>query len=53
MQLSAPQIGESHHKAIAEAAYFRAERRGFVPGHQLDDRLAAETEIKARLMSED
>jgi hypothetical protein len=30
---------------IAEAAYFRAERRSFCPGHELDDWLAAEREI--------
>jgi hypothetical protein len=30
---------------IAEAAYFRAERRGFVVGGELDDWLAAEAEI--------
>jgi Protein of unknown function (DUF2934) len=51
MQLPGPEFGNTHHRAIAEAAYFRAERRGFVPGHELDDWLAAETEIKERLMS--
>jgi hypothetical protein len=30
---------------IAEAAYFRAERRGFTPGHELDDWLQAEREL--------
>jgi hypothetical protein len=30
---------------IAERAYFRAEKRGFVPGHELEDWLAAEREI--------
>jgi hypothetical protein len=30
----------------AEAAYYRAERRGFAPGRELDDWLAAETEIE-------
>jgi hypothetical protein len=30
---------------IATAAYFRAEKRGFEPGHELDDWLAAEAEI--------
>lgn len=30
---------------IAQAAYYRAERRGFTPGHELDDWLAAEAEI--------
>jgi Protein of unknown function (DUF2934). len=31
---------------IALAAYFIAERRGFSPGHELDDWLAAEAEIE-------
>lgn len=30
---------------IAEAAYYRAERRGFAPGHELEDWLRAEAEI--------
>ena len=30
---------------IAQAAYLRAERRGFVPGHELEDWLAAEREV--------
>lgn len=30
---------------IAEAAYFRAEQRGFVPGNELDDWLDAEAEV--------
>ena len=30
---------------IAEAAYYRAEKRGFAPGHDLDDWLAAEALI--------
>jgi len=30
---------------IAEAAYFRAEKRGFALGGELDDWLAAESEI--------
>jgi DUF2934 family protein len=35
---------------IAEAAYFRAEKRGFAPGHEKEDWLAAESEVDARLM---
>jgi hypothetical protein len=35
---------------IAEAAYFRAEKRGFVPGHEKEDWLAAESEVDARLL---
>jgi hypothetical protein len=30
---------------IADAAYFRAERRGFAPGHELEDWLAAELDV--------
>jgi hypothetical protein len=35
---------------IAEAAYFRAEQRGFAVGHEMDDWLAAEAEVDARLL---
>jgi hypothetical protein len=34
---------------IAEAAYFRAERRGFAPGSETEDWLAAEAEIMASM----
>lgn len=34
---------------IAEAAYYRAERRGFQPGGEIDDWLAAEAETRERL----
>jgi Protein of unknown function (DUF2934) len=34
---------------IATAAYFRAERRGFVPGWDAEDWREAEREIEARL----
>jgi len=37
--------GEDRYRLIAEAAYFRAERRGFVPGSELQDWLAAEIEV--------
>ena len=35
---------------IAEAAFFRAEKRGFVPGYEIEDWLAAESEVDAKLM---
>lgn len=35
------------HDMVAEAAYYRAQRRGFAPGHELEDWLQAETEIAA------
>lgn len=34
---------------IAEAAYLRAERRGFMPGSEEEDWLAAEAEVDALL----
>jgi hypothetical protein len=34
---------------IAEAAYYRAERRGFEPGRETEDWLAAEAEVLARM----
>lgn len=37
------------HQMIAEAAYFYAERRGFKPGYELDDWLAAEDQVNALL----
>lgn len=35
---------------IARAAYFRAQARGFAPGHELADWLAAESEVDAQLL---
>ena len=40
-----PSFSESRAARIAEAAYWRAERRGFTPGQELDDWLAAEKEV--------
>jgi len=37
---------------IREAAYFRAERRGFASGHEADDWAAAEREIDSQLAEE-
>ncbi|MGR8952584.1 MAG: DUF2934 domain-containing protein [Gammaproteobacteria bacterium] len=34
---------------IAEAAYYRAQKRGFTPGHEDEDWLEAEKEIKIYL----
>jgi len=36
---------ETREAMIREAAYYLAERRGFAPGHELDDWLAAEAAI--------
>ena len=35
------------HAMIAEAAYFRAEKRGFAPGHEVEDWVSAELEVEA------
>jgi len=35
---------------IAEAAFFRAEKRGFAPGNEVQDWLAAEAEVDAKLL---
>jgi hypothetical protein len=43
---------EARRTLIAEAAYLRAERRGFAPGHETEDWLAAEIEVDALLRSE-
>ena len=49
--IPAPFTGPEQRAAlIAEAAYFLAERRGFGPGHETDDWLAAEAEVDARLL---
>ena len=40
---------EARRALIAEAAYLRAERRGFVPGQETEDWLAAEVEVDALL----
>ncbi|MBL8265561.1 DUF2934 domain-containing protein [Steroidobacter sp.] len=44
-QREIPSFSESREARIAEAAYWRAERRGFEPGHELDDWLHAEQEV--------
>jgi len=37
--------GERDEQQIRERAYFKAERRGFNPGHELKDWLEAEREV--------
>jgi hypothetical protein len=47
-----PQVdSDIRHAMIAQAAYFRAERRGFEDGSQLDDWFEAEREI-SRILDE-
>jgi hypothetical protein len=40
-----PSFSDNRETRIAEAAYWRAERRGFEPGHELDDWLQAEKDV--------
>jgi len=50
--------GQAHHPpvdrnaSIALAAYFRSQHRGFKPGHEMEDWLAAEAEVDQRLRGE-
>jgi hypothetical protein len=41
--------GEERERMIGKAAYYRAERRGFIGGDPLQDWLAAEVEIDRQL----
>ena len=44
--------GEAERQSmIAEAAYYHSASRGFAPGHELEDWLAAEAEIEALLQT--
>jgi hypothetical protein len=45
---AAPTAEADRYAMIAQAAYYRAEKRGFRPGEQLDDWLAAEADITAQ-----
>jgi hypothetical protein len=47
-----PRLFEDRRALIARAAYLKAERRGFAPGHELEDWLAAENEVDQRLAGE-
>jgi len=40
---------DDRYRMIATAAYYRAERRGFAPGSELEDWCAAESEIDRHL----
>lgn len=44
-----PTTFEVREAMIREAAYFRALQRGFAPGHEIEDWLAAECEVCARM----
>jgi hypothetical protein len=47
-----PHAFEDRRTLIAKAAYQKAECRGFAPGHELEDWLAAENEVDQRLAGE-
>lgn len=40
---------EERYRLIQEAAYFRAEQRGFAAGHEVEDWIAAEAEVDAEV----
>jgi len=44
-------LPEEREYMISEAAYYRAERRGFAPGNEMEDWLQAETEIDSLIQS--
>lgn len=46
-----PSVSENERRnRVAMAAYLRAERRGFEPGHEVEDWCAAEAEVSAQLV---
>ena len=44
-------LPEEREYMVAEAAYYRAERRGFAPGNEMEDWLQAETEVDSLIQS--
>jgi len=46
--VESPAQAKSREALVAELAYFRALNRGFAPGHEIEDWLAAEREIEKR-----
>ena len=51
MDLAAANGGTQREQLIAEAAYFRAEQRGFAPGNEMSDWLDAESDVERMLKS--
>jgi hypothetical protein len=43
---SPPMSHDELQRLVAEAAYFRAQRRGFEPGYELQDWVEAEAEVR-------
>ena len=48
-KISQPKPDQDYQEMIAEAAYFKAEQRGFIPGFEEQDWLDAENEVLAML----
>jgi hypothetical protein len=48
LRFVAPASVRPRETLIAELAYFRALKRGFEPGHEMEDWLAAEAEFEQR-----
>jgi Protein of unknown function (DUF2934) len=46
-----PPTAQQRQQMIAVAAYHRAQRRNFDPGHELEDWLEAEAEVDAQLQA--
>ena len=44
--VAAPTTAKSREERVAEAAYFIAQKRGFVPGYEAADWAAAEKEVE-------
>jgi len=40
---------EEVYRLIQESAYFKAKERGFAPGHEVQDWIEAEAEVRSRL----
>jgi hypothetical protein len=43
---SRPELSRDDQERIREAAYYRAQQRGFSPGYEIEDWLAAEAQIR-------
>jgi hypothetical protein len=48
-QARAEASAEEIRQLIEQAAYYKAAERGFAPGHELEDWIAAEAEVRRRL----
>jgi hypothetical protein len=48
-ELRSPPSQEEIRALIAEAAYHRARKRGFAPGHELEDWVEAEAQVMTNL----